>query len=78
MENSRICDCVIAIEVEESQECDAKIHNFDVACPISNGIATKSNPVLTQRVLGIVEWSHVKNGYGFLYHRDTREDICVR
>ncbi|CAN7995285.1 unnamed protein product, partial [Ixodes pacificus] len=34
-------------------------------------------PVLAERVLGTVQWFNVKDGYGFINHNDTREDIFV-
>ncbi|XP_068103016.1 Y-box-binding protein 1-like [Hyperolius riggenbachi] len=37
----------------------------------------RKNKVIATKVLGIVKWFHVRNGYGFLNRNDTKEDVFV-
>lgn len=44
---------------------------------IGDSATTSKDPVLAERVQGIVKWFNVKNAYGSINCNDTREDIFV-
>lgn len=44
---------------------------------MGDSATTTRDTVLAERLLGIVKWFNVKNGYSFIDCNDTREDIFV-
>lgn len=49
----------------------------NVVCNIFDGVVPKTSLLLMQHATGVVRWFNVKNGYGFITHSDTHEDVFV-
>lgn len=77
MKDTRTPDCIITIEVNDNQESDAVMNNYDVVHPILNEVVTKTKLVLTLRMLGNVKWFTVDKGNDFINRSDTRKIVFV-